>query len=53
MVDGIIKLPASNRTDYIEKLSEIDIPHVFVSENIMYPSVELNLLIMKLWLIRQ
>lgn len=53
MVDGIIKLPVSNRTDYIEKLSEIDIPFVFVSGNIMYLSVESNLLIMKLWLIRQ
>jgi len=52
MVDGIIKLAASNRTDYIEKLSEIDIPLVFVSGNIMYPSVELNLLMMKLLLIR-
>ncbi len=52
MVDGIIKLPASNRINYIEKLSEIDIPLFLVSGDIMYPSVEPNLLIIKLWLIR-
>jgi len=52
MVDGIIKLPASNRTDYIEKLSEIHILLVSVSGNIMYSRVELNLLITKILLIR-
>jgi len=52
ILDGRTKLSALNRIDYIEKLSEIHIPLVSVSGNIMYFRVELNLLITKLWLIR-
>ncbi|PKP61636.1 LacI family transcriptional regulator [Candidatus Atribacteria bacterium HGW-Atribacteria-1] len=42
-VDGIIILPASNRTDCIEKLLKIDIPFVVVNANVMYPSIDVVL----------
>lgn len=41
MVDGIIILPASNRTDSIEKLLHVRTPFVVVNADITYPNTDL------------